>query len=504
MRRPPRPRRPAARPLLPGARTRTRTFRTGRVCRPPLAAALLTTLLLRHGRRGSTQALIDAVWGDAAPAAAAGALRGHVAGLRRVIEPGRAPRTPARVLVSRPNGYALHLLPDALVLTVFDRRAGSAARAVLAGRPGEALALYDSALALWDGVPLAGVPGPFAAAQRGALVEQRLAALEARWEVALLLGGHARAVEELRVLARPLLQRVRLQELLMSALYETDVRPRPWRFTRGPVRPCAVRRFGRSGGWDPGAELDRIRRLILAGPDAGTGVRTGTGTGTGEDGRPGPVSGPANAGPPPPVPDNTRPRQSRSRGGRPAAPVPAPAAAAAPVSVPAPTALVSPTLSLPPDTADLVGRDAEIARLRQALENGPVAALGAISGMGGVGKTAVAVRVAHEVAASFPDGVFFADLRGMDARPADPHQVLGDLLRALGVTPAQLPAETAERVALHRSLLADRRVLLVLDNARDLRQVRDLLPTAPGCGLLVTSRTWLTGLGGLGGATLVH
>lgn len=174
------------------------------------------------------------------------------------------------------------------------------------------------------------------------------------------------------------------------------------------------------------------------------------------------------------------------------------------MSLPAPTALVSPTLSLPPDTPDLVGRDAEVARLRQALENGPVAALGAISGMGGVGKTAVAVRVAHEVAASFPDGVFFADLRGMDARPADPHQVLGDLLRALGVTPAQLPAETAERVALHRSLLADRRVLLVLDNARDLRQVRDLLPTAPGCGLLVTSRTWLTGLGGLGGATLVH
>ncbi len=454
---------------------------------------------MRHGRRGSSQALIDAVWGDAAPAAAAGALRGHVTALRRVIEPGRAPRTPARVLVSRPNGYALHLLPDALDLTVFDRRAGSAARAVLAGRPGDALALYDSALALWDGAPLAGVPGPFAAAQRGALVERRLAVLEARWEVALLLGGHARAVEELRVLARTHPQRVRLQELLMSALYETgrqtealEVHARAREAQRGPGGPGGSggpAGSGGSGGPGPGAGLDRIRRLILAGPD--------TGAGAGEDSAPGPVSGPGSAGSPPP--------ESRSGAGRPAAPAPTPPpVAAAPVSVPAPTALMSPTLSLPPDTADLVGRDAEVARLRQALESGPVAALGAISGMGGVGKTAVAVRVAHEVAASFPHGVFFVDLRGMDARPADPHQVLGDLLRALGVTPAQLPAETAERVALHRSLLADRRVLLVLDNARDLRQVRDLLPTAPGCGLLVTSRTWLTGLGGLGGATLVH
>ncbi|MFJ8563895.1 AfsR/SARP family transcriptional regulator [Streptomyces sp. NPDC093514] len=465
---------------------RVRSSAGERDIRPPLAAALLTTLLLRHGRRGSTQALIDAVWGDAAPAAAAGALRGHVTALRRVIEPGRAPRTPARVLVSRPNGYALHLPPDALDLTVFDRRAGSAARAVLAGRPADALALYDFALALWDGAPLAGVPGPFAAAQRGALVERRLAVLEARWEVALLLGGDARAVEELRVLARAHPQRVRLQELLMSALYETgrqtealEVHARAREALRGP------------GGPGPGAGLERIRRLILAGPD------TGAGAGAGEDGAPGPVSGSGSAGTPPP--------QSRSGPARAAPPAPTPpAAAAAPVSVPVPTALMSPTLGLPPDTADLVGRDAEVARLRQALESGPVAALGAISGMGGVGKTAVAVRVAHEVAASFPDGVFFVDLRGMDARPADPHQVLGDLLRALGVTPAQLPAETAERVALHRSLLADRRVLLVLDNARDLPQVRDLLPTAPGCGLLVTSRTWLTGLGGLGGATLVH
>ncbi|MFF3013468.1 BTAD domain-containing putative transcriptional regulator [Streptomyces sp. NPDC057939] len=452
--------------------------------RPPLAAALLATLLLRHGRRGSTQALIDAVWGDSAPGGAPGALRGHVAALRRVVEPERAPRTPARVLVSRPNGYALHLLPDALDLTVFDRRAGSAARAVLAGRPGDALALYDSALGLWDGdEPLAGVPGPFAAAQRSVLRERRLAVLEDRWEVVLSLGGHARAVEELRGPAQTHPRRVRLQELLMTALYETgrqtealDVHARAHEALRG------------SDGPGTGAGLDRIRRRILAGPGAA------------DDVAPGPVSGPGSAEHPPRTESDASPPEPGRATVR-----SAPSAASPPVALPsAPTAVMSPTLGLPPDTADLVGRDAEIVRLRQVLEGGSVAALGAISGMGGVGKTALAVRVAHEAAANFPDGVFFVDLCGMDARPADPHEVLGDLLRALGVTPAQLPADTAERVALHRSLLSERRVLLVLDNAHDLRQIRDLLPTAPGCGLLVTSRTWLTGFGNLGGATLVH
>ncbi|MCB5164674.1 tetratricopeptide repeat protein [Streptomyces bambusae] len=460
---------------------RVQTGAGGTDVRPPLAAALLATLLLRHGRRGSTQALVDAVWGGAAPGGAPAALRGHVAALRRMIEPGRAPRTPARVLVSRPNGYALHLLPDALDLTVFDRRAGSAARALDAGRPGDALALYDDALALWDGdEPLPGVPGPFAAAQRSALRERRLAVLESRWEVALLLGGHARAVEELRGPAGAYPRRVRLQELLMAALYETG------RQTEAlDVYGRARAALGGSDGPDR-AGLERIRQRILAGPGAagadGPGALGGTGTGV--------SAGPGDRA-------GTRPGPARVHAG---------ASGAAPAGPPVPgaTALMAPTLRLPPDVADLVGRDAEIARLRQALEGGAAAAVGAISGMGGIGKTTVAVRVAHEVAASFPDGVFFVDLGGMDARPADPHQVLGDLLRALGVTPAQLPAETAERVARYRALLAGRRVLLVLDNARDLEQIRDLLPDSPGCGLLVTCRTWLTGLGSLAGATLVH
>ncbi|MGY5128283.1 AfsR/SARP family transcriptional regulator [Streptomyces nigrescens] len=424
--------------------------------RPPQSAALLATLLLRHGRRGSTQALIDAVWGDNVPSRAPGSLRAHVARLRGMLEPLRPPRAPARILVSRPNGYALRLEPDALDLTVFDRQVGSAERALRAGRAKDALALYDTALDLWYGEPLAGVPGPFAAAQRSALRERRLAAVEARSAAELALGGHTLVVEELRALAEEHPQRERLQELLMTALHETGRQTEALSvYTRTRQ---VLNENGRTGA---GAGLERVRRRILAGPGAWEAGSHGSGR-------------PAH---------HRRPDGSTDRD-----------VSAGTVSRPATPA--SAMLRLPADITDLVGRDAVVARLRNALENSRVVALGAISGMGGVGKTAVAVRVAHAARSLFPDGSFFVDLRGLDHRPAEPHQVLGDVLRALGVAPAHLPDETTERAALYRSLLADRKVLLVLDNARDLDQVRDLLPAGPGCGVLVTSRIRLAGLSG--------
>ncbi|UNO38552.1 tetratricopeptide repeat protein [Streptomyces sp. MST-110588] len=162
----------------------------------------------------------------------------------------------------------------------------------------------------------------------------------------------------------------------------------------------------------------------------------------------------------------------------------------------------SPTtaLRLPADTADFTGREEVVARLCEASANGQVVAISAISGMGGVGKTALAVHVAHRVRDRFPDGQLFVDLRGSETSPAEPARVLGDFLRALGVDPGHVPALTAESAALYRSLLADRKVLVVLDNARDLAQVRDLLPGGPGCAVLLTSRARLVGLSG---ATLV-
>src|SRR3954464_2417569 len=147
---------------------------------------------------------------------------------------------------------------------------------------------------------------------------------------------------------------------------------------------------------------------------------------------------------------------------------------------------------LPADVAGFVGRAGELARLDGLLSDaqaGRTAVLSAIDGTAGVGKTALAVHWAHSVRDKFPDGQLYVNLHGYSTvAPADPADVLGSFLRALGVPPARVPADAAAAAALFRDQLADRRVLVVCDNAADAEQVRPLLPDAPGCLALVTSR----------------
>lgn len=161
---------------------------------------------------------------------------------------------------------------------------------------------------------------------------------------------------------------------------------------------------------------------------------------------------------------------------------------------------------LPADLPVFTGRRAE---LQQALalldEQGRQAQavlIGAIGGMAGVGKTALALHWAHQITDSYPDGQLWVDLRGFDrgSQVLDPGQVLGGFLHALGVTDSRIPAGIDDRAALFRSKLAGRRVLIVLDNARDSEQVRPLLPATPGCLAIVTSRNQLTGLAATHGA----
>ncbi|GLZ76435.1 regulatory protein AfsR [Actinorhabdospora filicis] len=149
---------------------------------------------------------------------------------------------------------------------------------------------------------------------------------------------------------------------------------------------------------------------------------------------------------------------------------------------------------LPADTADYTGRDAVVARLAAAL--GEPGAVAAVSGVPGVGKTALAVHVAHGLRERFPDGQLYVDLRGASAEPADPAKVLGAFLRALGRSDAAIPDDPEARAAAFRSDLDGRRVLLLLDNAANVAQVRPLLPGSPGNAVVVTSRTRLAGLAG--------
>lgn len=154
---------------------------------------------------------------------------------------------------------------------------------------------------------------------------------------------------------------------------------------------------------------------------------------------------------------------------------------------------------LPPDIDDFADRDAELSSAARHLGREPSAApaLVRISGRGGVGKTALATRVAHGLRDKFPQGQLYVNLRGVEAERLDPASVLARFLRALGVESADVPEELEDRVALYRSHLADRQVLVLLDNAADERQVRPLLPASPTCGVLITSRAPLTALGGM-------
>jgi tetratricopeptide (TPR) repeat protein/transcriptional regulator with XRE-family HTH domain len=149
---------------------------------------------------------------------------------------------------------------------------------------------------------------------------------------------------------------------------------------------------------------------------------------------------------------------------------------------------------LPPDVAAFVGRRRELAFVDEAHVTGTLV-ITAIDGMGGVGKTALAVRWAHRMADRFPDGQLYVNLQGYaPGPPLSPLQVLATLLRGLGVTAGQVPTELEEATGLYRSLLAGRRILVMLDNAHSAEQVRPLLPGAQGCMVIVTSRDRLTGL----------
>nr|BFE33772.1 transcriptional regulator AfsR [Actinomadura rugatobispora] len=408
---------------------------------PPQQRAVLVALLLRDGRPATAQELVDAVWGDQPPRRALGALRTYASGLRRVLEPGRGggPRGGHRILVSVGDGYALRLPPDALDAALFEREAAAAGLARSQGRAAEARDLLRTALGRWRGEPLSGVPGPYARAQRIRLAERRLAALETRLELDLELGAHAELVPELTALVAEHPLRERLRGLLMLALHRTG-RHADALAVYAETRRTLVEDLG----IEPGQDLSALHRRLLA-----------------------------ETGPAPP--------ETSESEGPPDGPVP-------PARSPA---------QLPGDVPDFTGRARLVEELRETLLAEPrrAVAMVTVAGAAGVGKTALALHVAHRVRSGFPGGQLYADLRGAGSDPADPHNVLGAFLQALGVERDAIPAGLSERAALYRTRLAERRVLVLLDDARDARQIRPLLPGSPGCAVLVTSRSKPAGPG---------
>jgi DNA-binding SARP family transcriptional activator/tetratricopeptide (TPR) repeat protein len=419
----------------------------------PRQRALLAALLVDAGRPVAPQTLIDRLWGDEPPDSAPASLRAHLTRIRRSLEQAAAsPGAQAR-LVRRSGGYVLDVDPDRVDLHRFHRLVELAREPHRPDR--ERVGLVREALALWRGEPLSGVPGAWAARTRDAWRQRHVDAVVV-WALAEIRVDNPTAViGPLFDLAgqHPFVEP--LTAALMRALYAAG-RPAEALELYADLR----QRLADGLGADPGAESQALHQAILRGD-----------------------LDPAAAAPP------VRPPQ---------APTPAPAPAPAPERrVPA---------LLPLDVYGFAGRRAGLARLDEFLamraDQPTAVVVAALSGTAGVGKTALAVHWAHRVRDRFPDGQLYVNLRGFDPSGSvvEPAEAVRTFLDALGVPAREIPFSPQAQFDLYRSELSGRRMMVVLDNARDAEQVRPLLPGSPTVVVLVTSRNSLTSLVAVEGA----
>jgi DNA-binding SARP family transcriptional activator len=394
---------------------------------------LVALLVLRANRVVPHDELLHALWGDDQPAAGRRALHNYLWSVRRLL-------AEEDDLSTSSGGYSLKVSARGSDLAVFRAEVDAAGEARAADDLPQAAERLRAALDLWRGPALAGTRMEFQTAQGYALEEARLAALTDRIEVDLALGRHAEVVGELRqlVAAAPLHERFRGQ--LMLALYRDGRRAEAleqYRLARQCVRDEL--------GLEPGDELTRLHQGILSAE-----------------------------------PELLRLNGSeRSRETQPSR---------RPEVVPR---------QLPADVARFSGREKSLAALDLLLsaDAGKTLVISAIAGAGGVGKTALAIRWAHLRAGHFPDGQLYVNLHGYSRNArVTPAQALRQLLRGLGVPAEEIPLDTDERSAMYRSVLAGRRVLVVLDNAAAADQVRPLLPGSSQSRVLLTSRDSLRGL----------
>jgi DNA-binding SARP family transcriptional activator/DNA-binding XRE family transcriptional regulator len=416
---------------------------------PAMRRDLLGLLAVQPGRVVTCAEIIDVLWGQDPPVTCERLIHLHVGRLRRLLEPDRQKRAPGRILVRSRGGYRLDLAPEQLDLTEFDRLVARA-RQLTAGDPPEALALFTRALESWRGPVLCDARPELRQHPAVVAVGQRhLTAALAFADLALSLGHNEQVVAWLRPLAAQEPLHEGLTARLMFALAGCGEQAAALELFTG-IRA----RLDEDLGIEPGPELQETYLRVLRGQ------------------------------------------------------LPAPALAATP---PTATADTAPPAQLPADVAAFTGRADHLRRLEALLaeqDRGDGQArsvvISAIAGTAGIGKTTLAVHWAHQIRDRFPDGQLYVNLRGYDPeRPVRTIEALAGFLHALGVRGDQIPEELSQAAATYRSRLADKRILIVLDNARNAEHVRPLLPGAPGCLAVVTSRDQLSGLITAEGARLV-
>ncbi|WP_346533198.1 BTAD domain-containing putative transcriptional regulator [Micromonospora sp. DPT] len=415
---------------------------------------VLAGLALEANRSVSLPRMADMVWADIPPASAVANLRSHAAGLRRTL---------GDRLIARPNAYELRLSPHELDVTEFHRLAGEGRALLATTDPASAVATLTAALAHWRGASGDGLPRGTALDNRWAsLDEQRLQVFEELADARLAAGEHGHLLPELRghLAAHPLRERAWGQ--LMLALYRCGDVPAALTVYRN-ARAILDEQLG----IEPGEELVTLHRAML---DRASEL--------------------AYTPPPAPVTTATAPPS----------PPPAPAATA-PAGQARPTGGASWAVprELPADLATFIGRERETTEVVTALRSATSGTV-VVTGAFGSGKTALTVRAAHAVAADFPDGQVFVDLRNQTSVTSG--EVLARVLRALGVAAADVPENTDERAGWFRSLVAGRRLLLVVDGVTRAAQVRPLLPAGPGPALALVAQRRLGSLDGVQQVTL--
>ncbi|SFB29252.1 DNA-binding transcriptional activator of the SARP family [Amycolatopsis marina] len=332
-------------------------------------------------------------------------------------------------------GYQLLAGAQDVDASAFDDRVDRGREALLSGESEVAAELLRQALALWRGPAFADVPPtPLVTAEANRLTELRCAAFEARIEADLACGEHGALIGELRryIADNPLRERPWGQ--LMVALYRSGRQAESLQ-TYQELRETLIREIGT----EPCGELRRLHERVLSSE----------------------------------LDEDTAPMPRPARPG--------------------------PICQLPADIGDFVGRrgqlDAVLRQLEDRADDGPPP-VAVIRGGPGIGKSTLALRAARRAAASFTDGQLYLDLAGTTAHPREPVALLGELLHTLGVAGAGIPDGVHARGALVRALLAERRMLLVLDDAASGGQVRPMLPPNGRCAVVVTSRTLLADLAG--------
>jgi DNA-binding SARP family transcriptional activator/predicted negative regulator of RcsB-dependent stress response len=421
---------------------------------------LLALLLAAGNEAVPVDRLVDDLWDGEPPASARTSLQAYVYRLRRLLA--RAGGD-ADLLGWTGAGYALHAAPGSVDRDTFRRLVREGGSRLARGDADAGVRCWRSALRLWSGPAFADAPLRALEVEARRLETERLTVLERCLAVEVGMGRYAESVSELEALtaAHP------LHEVLWATLM---------RALQGAGRQAdalnaysaARDRLVDELGIEPGPELQETQRAILAGRPVPVGsVLAVSARAGGSDERPGLVAA---------YPHGPDPGAAASGG-------------ASPPGAPS---------QLPYDPSDFTGRRDEVAELCRRLTGagGPAVPVAVIVGRAGAGKTALAVHTAHRLLPCFPDGQLYASLRGTEELPAEPGEVLAGFLRALGVSGAALPASMDERAALYRSLVAGRRMLVVLDDAAQERQVRPLLPGRPPSAVMVTGRRRLAGLEG--------